>query len=159
MGREEGVRFRVFRSTEETPRNTVHVLQVVQIRQVRIGECAIFDAMQNASASAGESTSSEDEFGYSSGGLTVSKKDDSLSRQDGIQEDDYGRGLCAGSVEMRVMWAGSERSWTGEGLHELDERVLRIERAVSTAQRFIRCYERGRYAHRQPRSETSTAGS
>jgi hypothetical protein len=145
-GRKEGVRFVFLRSIAW---NTVHVLQVVQIGQVRIGECAVFDAMQYASASASESTSSEDEFGYPSGGLTVSEKDDSLSRQDGVQEDDDGRGLCSGGVEMRVMWTGSERSWTGEGLHELDERVLRVEKARSEPHRvsFDVARERERSTH------------
>ena len=85
-------------------------MEIVEVRQVRVRESAVGEALEDRSASASESTSGEDEACDFRGGLAMSEEDDTLVCNESVEEEDDGMSELAAGVEMRV-----ERAGSGEG--------------------------------------------
>lgn len=100
-------------------------MEIVEVRQVRVGECAIGEALEDRPAAASESTGGENEACDFSSGLSVSEEDDALVGDESVEEEDDGMGELTAGVEMGMEGtSGGESGRIGESLEKLDEGVL-----------------------------------
>ena len=146
-------------------RGDAHLLEVVEVGQVGVGKRARLDAGQDGAAPAHHGARGEHELGDAPGGLAVPEKDDAVPGEERVEQDDErGGARVPRGVQVRVEGRGRERGRRGEGLDELDERVLRAGGRASVgrparAARWRAGGEGEEDARRQPHSGTSPSGS